>query len=61
MVTGNDFIGIVPDNILPRYCHGLFPREDQIIDFMNLEYDKDKTSKIAGKTHWYPLEWIALA
>ena len=61
MVTGNDFIGIVPDNILPRYCHGLFPKEDQIIDFMNLEYDKNKTSKIAGKTHWYPLEWIALA
>jgi hypothetical protein len=61
MVTGNDYIGIVPEYIFPRYCHGLFPKEDQIIDFMNLGYDKDKTSKIVEKTYWYPLEWIALA
>ncbi len=61
MVTGNDYIGIVPEYIFPRYCHGLFPKEDQIIDFMNLGYDKDKTSKIVEKTYWYLLEWITLA
>ncbi len=61
MVTGNDYIGIVPEYILPRYCHGLFPKEDQIIDFMNLGYDTDITSKIVGITYWYPLEWITLA
>ncbi|MBL7965573.1 MAG: hypothetical protein JNK09_01145 [Prolixibacteraceae bacterium] len=26
MVTGNDYIGIVPEYIFPRYCHGLFPK-----------------------------------
>jgi hypothetical protein len=61
MVTGNDFIGIVPEYIFPRYCHRFFPKEDQIIDFMNLGYDKDKTSKMVEKTYWYPLERIALA
>lgn len=61
MVTGNDYIGIVPEYISPRYCHGLFPKEDQIIDFMNLGYDKDKTGKIVEKTYWYPLECISLA
>lgn len=61
MVTGNDYIGIVPKYIFPRYCHGLFPKEDHIIDFMNQEYDKDKTSKIVGKTHWSPLDRITLA
>lgn len=61
MVTGNDYIGIVPESIFPRYCHGLFPKEDQIIDFMNLGYDKNKTSKIVKKAYWYPLERIVLA
>lgn len=60
MVTGNDYIGIVPEYIFPRYCHRFFPKEDQIIDFMNLGYDKDVTGKIAEKAYWYPLEWIAL-
>jgi len=60
IVTGNDYIGIVPEYIFPRYCHGLFPKEDLIIDFMNLGYDTDKTRKIVEKTYWYPLEWIAL-
>lgn len=61
MVTGNDYIGIVPKYIFPRYCHGFFPKEDEIIDFMNLGYDTDITSKIVGMTYWYPLEWITLA
>jgi hypothetical protein len=58
MVTGNDFIGIVPDNIFPRYCHSLFPVEDNIIDFMNLGFDKEIILKIIEKTYWYPLEEI---
>lgn len=61
MVTGNDYIGIVPQYIFPRYCYRFFPKEDQIIDFMNLGYDKEKTGKIVEKTYWNPLEWIALA
>ena len=58
MVTGTDFIGIVPDTIFPRYCHNLFPKEDKIIDFMNLGFDKEITPKIIEKTCWHPLEEI---
>ena len=58
MVTGNDFIGIVPDTIFPRYCNSLFPKEDNIIDFMNLGFKKDITPRIIEKTYWYPLEDI---
>jgi len=58
MVTGNDFIGIVPDNIFPRYCQSLFPAEDNIIDFMNICFDKEVIPKIIEKTYWYPLEEI---
>ncbi len=58
MVTGNDFIGIVPDNVFPRYCHSLFPREDRIIDFMNLKFLDEFIPEIIGKAFWYPLEEI---
>lgn len=61
MVTGNDFIGIVPDTIFPRYCHSLFPREDTIIDFMNLGFDKEIILNIIKRTYWYPLEEITPA
>ena len=60
MVTGNDFIGIVPDTIFPRYCHSFFPKEDKIIDFMNLGFDKEIIPKIIEKTYWYPLEEITI-
>jgi len=55
MVTGNDFIGIVPDNIFPRYCHRLFPAQDNIIDFMNLGFDEEIIPKIIENAYWYPL------
>lgn len=61
MVTGIDFIGIVPETVFPRYCHSLFPKEDQIIDFMNLGIDKELIPKLVEKTFWYPLEEINLA
>lgn len=58
MVTGNDYIGIVPDTVSPRYCHGLFPKEDRIIDFMNLNFDEEINTKVIEKSYWYPLEFI---
>jgi len=58
MVTGNDFIGIVPDTVFPRYCHSLFPKEDNIIDFMNLGPDIDIIPELIQKIYWYPLEEI---
>ena len=60
MVTGADFIGIVPENIIPRYCHSYFPKEDRIIDFMNLGYDREIIPQIVEKSYWYPLEEIVL-
>ena len=58
MITGNDYIGIVPDYIFPRYCHGLFPKEDKIIDFMNLGMEEDEA--IISKIYWYPLKKIEI-
>jgi len=54
MVTGTDFIGLVPDSITPRYCHSLFPKEEKIIDFMNLPHDYEK--EVISAANWYPLE-----
>jgi hypothetical protein len=60
MVTGEDFIGIVPDTVFPRYCHSIFPEEDRIIDFMNLGSDKEIVPAIVEKAQWYPLERIEI-
>jgi len=56
MVAGTDYIGIVPDYVFPRYCHSCFPKEDRIIDFMNL-YREDE-DRLIPLTYWYPLERI---
>jgi hypothetical protein len=61
MVTGTDFIGIVPDKFLARYCHSLFPKEDKIIDFMNPGFDNEIIPKIIEKAFWYPPDEIILA
>jgi hypothetical protein len=60
MVTGEDFIGIVPDTVFPRYCHSYFPKEDRIIDFMNLGSDKEIFPAVVEKTEWFPLERIEI-
>jgi hypothetical protein len=59
MVTGEDFIGIVPDSVIPRYCHGSFTSQERIIDFMNLGHNK--ANEIIEKSFWYPLERIELS
>ncbi|MHB8278549.1 MAG: hypothetical protein ACYDIA_12955, partial [Candidatus Humimicrobiaceae bacterium] len=40
MIKGIDFIGIVPETIIPRYCYGFSPDEDRINDFMNLGFER---------------------
>ena len=54
MLSGTDNIGIVPDYVFPRYCHGLFPKVDRIVDFMNL--DREVDDRIIPLAYWYPLE-----
>lgn len=60
-ITGVDDVGIVPDNVIPVYCHSLFPREDMICDFINLGFEADLAEKIVPLASWYPLEEISLA
>jgi hypothetical protein len=55
MICGTDYIGIVPQEISPRYCHSLFSEdEERIIDFMNLGWEE--TDKIIAAAEWYPVE-----
>jgi hypothetical protein len=58
MVTGTDFIGIVPEDVSPSYCHDYFPDEDNIIDFMNLDTEKER--EIVKKSFWYPEKEVRL-
>lgn len=58
MISGTDYIGIVPKTILPRYCGSHFPSEDRIIDFMNLGFEK--TEEIIKKATWFPIKEIEL-
>jgi len=58
MITGTDYIGILPDTVFPRYCRGLFPKSDKIIDFMNLGFEK--VDKIIENSCWYPVKEVGL-
>lgn len=58
MITGTDYIGILPETIFPAYCHGFFPKSDRIIDFMNLGFEK--VDEIIENSYWYPVEEIQL-
>lgn len=58
MVRGKDHIGIVPDHVTPRYCHSLFPKEDRIIDFLNLPYEY--RGQVISRSTWYPLDAVHL-
>lgn len=60
MIKGNDYIGIVPENVFPRYCHGMFPKEDNIIDFLNPCDDKEVYEYLVKNAAWYKLKPIEL-
>jgi hypothetical protein len=53
MIRGRDHIGIVSEDIFPRYCSGSFPGEN-MLQYMNLPYEeRDEVIKAA---YWYPIE-----
>lgn len=58
MISGTDYIGIVPEKVIPVYCHSWFPKEDHIIDFMNLPVEN--RNKIINTAYWYPMDEIKL-
>jgi len=58
MASGLDYIGIVPETVVAKYCHSYFPSEDKIIDFINL--GTEKSNEIINKAFWYPLPELKL-
>ncbi len=52
-LLGNDYIGIVPQHVIPRYCESYFP-DMEILDFMNLPYEEEYASKMLEKIKWLP-------
>jgi hypothetical protein len=57
MMDGTAWIGIVPEDVSPRYCHSMFPGE-KIIDFMNLP--TENTQAVIAAAYWYPLDEVGL-
>lgn len=58
MLTGQDSIGIVPENVLPRYCGHLFPGE-RILSFVNLPLES--RDSIVNAVTWQPLNDVKLS
>ena len=58
MVSGMDYIGIVPKGIIPVYCQSYFPKEDCIVDFMNLPTESN--DEVIAAAYWYPVDEIKL-
>lgn len=56
-LTEDEEIGIVPEGIIPAYCHNMFPGM-KVIDFMNLPHE-DRT-RVAEKAQWLPLTKVSL-
>ncbi len=55
MVKGTDYMGIVPEDVIPRYCHSMFPEQDSIIDFLNPWIDPEVSDVIIEKATFYPV------
>lgn len=54
---GTEKVGVVPQDIIPKYCHGYFSKED-IISFINLPYEN--TEKVAERCIWQDIREIKL-
>ena len=50
MLTGKDYIGIVPEGVITRYCDSLFPGE-KMLTFMNLPWEE--AEKVEKSAIWY--------
>ncbi|MDR0784202.1 MAG: hypothetical protein LBE83_10665 [Propionibacteriaceae bacterium] len=57
MLIGADDIGIVPEDVVPRYCHSYFPGEE-VISFMNLE--PELADPVIDRAYWYPIPLVRL-
>ena len=55
-LQGVDYLGIVPEHMTSHYAHDLFPREDEINDFLNPWHDSALAAVVKEKAVWYPVE-----
>ncbi len=56
MLSGEDFLGIVPEDIPVGYNHGDFPKEDHIHSYLHLYVIEDTCESLPGSITWYPLD-----
>ncbi len=50
-----DYIGIVPHNIIPKYCEGMFPAEyGKVVDFMHVY--EEEIEEFGDQIIWLPME-----
>ena len=57
MLKGEDYIGIVPQGVFPRYCDSFFPGE-KMLTFMNLPHEN--SDQVIQAAYWYPIERVQL-
>jgi hypothetical protein len=57
MLKGEDFIGIVPQGVFPRYCDSFFPGM-KMLTFMNLPHEK--TDQVIMAANWHPLDNVQI-
>lgn len=57
-MTGEEMVGIVPEDVIPAYCDDRFPLQQHILDFMHfpLEYKEQLADKVA----WQPVPKVKL-
>jgi hypothetical protein len=55
MLNGEDFVGIVPDDIGLGYNHQEFPKEDRIYSFAHLWMVRELNESLISKISWYPI------
>jgi len=57
MLIGADDIGIVPEDVFPRYCQSFYPGEN-VTDFMHLE--RDGQDRTIDRAYWYPVPFVRM-
>lgn len=60
MLKGVDYLGIVPEDVIPKYCHSYFPEKDKIHDFINPWHDENIVKTIEKYAEWYPVETLEI-
>jgi hypothetical protein len=53
MLRGEDFVGIVPAGVDPRYSHHHFPAEDEIVEVICP--DGEFRGAVEARAQWYPV------